>query len=155
MKFTQISAVNCILLSQQYVTPFMPSVSLRNFFFSPYSLFQQSHLFDNEGTVFFAIFMGIWGKCQSMLFLTEFNPCRRSNIVPLLWDRFSQLKPFHTEASTLNLSAWAQNKMPAQLCCYVLSSCPAHWRPRVPKNGPHEQQLAKRHRSTAETHYNS
>ncbi|CAF99691.1 unnamed protein product, partial [Tetraodon nigroviridis] len=24
----------------------------------------QSHLFDNEGTVFFAIFMGIWGKCQ-------------------------------------------------------------------------------------------
>uniref|UniRef100_A0A4W6F0K1 Anoctamin n=1 Tax=Lates calcarifer TaxID=8187 RepID=A0A4W6F0K1_LATCA len=26
----------------------------------PYSLSQQSHLFDNEGTVFFAIFMGIW-----------------------------------------------------------------------------------------------
>lgn len=30
----------------------------------PTSLLQQSHLFDNEGTVFFAIFMGIWGKCQ-------------------------------------------------------------------------------------------
>jgi len=23
---------------------------------------QQSHLFDNEGTVFFAMFMGIWGE---------------------------------------------------------------------------------------------
>lgn len=30
----------------------------------PTSLLQQSHLFDNEGTVFFAIFMGIWGKCH-------------------------------------------------------------------------------------------
>ena len=29
--------------------------------YSDVFLFQQSHLFDNVGTVFFAIFMGIWG----------------------------------------------------------------------------------------------
>lgn len=27
---------------------------------------QQSHLFDNVGTVFFAIFMGIWGEYESL-----------------------------------------------------------------------------------------
>lgn len=36
----------------------------RPFLISPISPFQQSHLFDNEGTVFFAIFMGIWGKSR-------------------------------------------------------------------------------------------
>lgn len=49
----------------------------------PCSLFQQSHLFDNEGTVFFAIFMGIWGKCHSVLHLLwhyrSFNTLPRSN----------------------------------------------------------------------------
>lgn len=30
-----------------------------------YCVFQQSSLFDNEGTIFFAIFMGIWGECSS------------------------------------------------------------------------------------------
>lgn len=30
--------------------------------FSIMLFFQQSHLFDNVGTVFFAIFMGIWGE---------------------------------------------------------------------------------------------
>lgn len=34
----------------------------------PFSLFSKvTHLFDNGGTVFFAIFMAIWGKYSSLL----------------------------------------------------------------------------------------
>lgn len=32
------------------------------FFFTSLLFLQQSHLFDNVATVFFAIFMGIWGE---------------------------------------------------------------------------------------------
>lgn len=35
--------------------------SLSHYFSNLFSI-QQSHLFDNVGTVFFAIFMAIWGE---------------------------------------------------------------------------------------------
>ncbi|XP_055774502.1 anoctamin-5-like [Salvelinus fontinalis] len=41
----------------------------------------QSHLFDNEGTVFFAMFMGIWGKCLSTLLLLYLTCWRITHVV--------------------------------------------------------------------------
>lgn len=44
---------------------------------------QQSHLFDNVATVFFAIFMGIWGKYEFVMFFGFFF-FRCNQVLPLV-----------------------------------------------------------------------
>ena len=57
--------VTVLLIHQHNVPLFKHSLTFNNHY-SNVLLFQQSHLFDNVGTVFFAIFMGIWGE-QSLV----------------------------------------------------------------------------------------
>ena len=73
------------------------------------SVLQQSHLFDNEGTVFFAIFMGIWGKFQLHVFTCS-KPLRTEEFCSRCLPNKDLMLPVVQPAVTLFLEFWKRRQ---------------------------------------------